>query len=445
MRDAVIQRRLLLEEEVHMLLLESERQRKVLDRERHLCRIIVEPQQIDLTDDRLDAALELADTLLLAREILDNVCNDFLTEAKFLIEIDFTKRRGDEIRLRNHDLLFQTESLDLDVVHAVAQNRVDLLMIVVAEDEQTTAQIKIDAGKVLVLEAVVLAAVRQVNEQIIDLFALGRLGDLIELIEVDDGIHALGLDQHVHDATPRGALIRVGVAVQEGGIRGSAERDEVKWATQRLGHTVLYKRRLANTGWTMDTQHIAGGLRIRDPRAHELHDLEFSLLVAVDRRLHLLTHRRHELLTLLRAILELYGKILIDAEGQLRVAVEPLAGLVVLGGGRINVDECVILGEGHTLHFRRHVLCHDLEFERNRGLGGLNLRTEFCKKLVLSTGCQTLEVANVAIDVLLIIVDFGLYELHKAPNILGLLAELVLLGLLRTVIATDIGNQKLDS
>lgn len=47
------------------------------------------------------------------------------------------------------------------------------------------------------------------DEQIVDLLTLGRLRDLVELIEVDDRIHTLGLDENVDDAAPRGALIRV--------------------------------------------------------------------------------------------------------------------------------------------------------------------------------------------------------------------------------------------
>ena len=179
MRDALIHRCLLLEEEVHVILLERERQRKVLDCERHLRGVVVEPQQIDLADNRLDAAFELTDTLLLTREVFNDVRDDFLTEAKFLKEIDFTKGGGDEVRLRNDDLLLETEAIHLDVVHAVAQNWVDLLMIVMREDEQAAAQIEVDAREVFVLEAVVLAAVRQVDEQIVDLLALRRLRDLV--------------------------------------------------------------------------------------------------------------------------------------------------------------------------------------------------------------------------------------------------------------------------
>lgn len=160
MSDAVIQLRLLLEEEVHVILLERERQSKVLDGERHLGRIVVEPQQIDFADDGLDATLQLTNTLLITREVLNNVRHDVLTEAKFLKEIDFTKSRGDKVVLRNDDLLLQAEAVDLDVVHAVSQNWVDLFVIVMAEDEQTAAQVEVDARKVLVLEAVILAAVR---------------------------------------------------------------------------------------------------------------------------------------------------------------------------------------------------------------------------------------------------------------------------------------------
>lgn len=291
MCDAGIDHRLLLEEEIYMVLLQREGEAEALDRERDLLGIIVEPQQVELADDGLDAALQLAHATLVAGEVLNDMGDNLLAEANLLEEVDFTERLGHEVLLRNNELLLEVEAGNLDVVHTVAQNGVDAFVVVVAEDEQATAQIEVDAGKVLVLEAVILAAVRKMDEQIVDLLALRRLADLVELIEVDDGVHALGLDEHIDDAPPCGALIRVAVPIEERCIRCTAERDEVERATQCLGDTVLDQRRLANTGRAMDTEHITRRLWVRDPLTHELHDLQLSLVVPVDCGLHVLVHR----------------------------------------------------------------------------------------------------------------------------------------------------------
>lgn len=236
------------------------------------------------------------------------------------------------------------------------------------------------------------------------------------------------------------------MTIEEGGVRRTTERNEVEGATEGLRHTVLDERRLTDTRRTVNAQHIAGGLGVGDPAAHELHDLELRLIVSVYRSLHMVTDRGHEGLTGFRAVLDLDGQILEYTEGQLCVPMEPLAGLVVLGGRWIDVHECGILGESHALYFGCDLLVKNLELERNRGLGGLHLSLELRQQAFLGFGCQTLEIADVAIDVFLIGVDLCLHKLHEAANILWLLAELVLLGLGRMVLATaaEVGDQELD-
>ena len=175
MRNARIHRRLLLHEECHVLLLDREGQREALDRKRHLRRIIVEPQEIDLADHGLDAALQLTHTPLLARKVLDDVRDNLLADANLLKQIDLTQRLADEIVLRDDELLLEAEALHLDIVHAVAENRVHATVVIVTEYKEAAAQIQVDARKVLVLEAIVLGSVRQVDEQIVNLLTLGRI------------------------------------------------------------------------------------------------------------------------------------------------------------------------------------------------------------------------------------------------------------------------------
>lgn len=158
-----------------MLPLHGEWQAKSLDRKRHLGRIIVEPQQIELADDRLNAALQFSDPLFLSRVMLNDVRNNFLADANLLEEVDLTQCRIYQVALRDHELLLHIEALHPDIVHAVPQNGIHLLVIVVTEDKQAAAQIQVNAREILVLKAIVLAAVRQMDEQIVDLLALGRL------------------------------------------------------------------------------------------------------------------------------------------------------------------------------------------------------------------------------------------------------------------------------
>jgi len=173
MRNAIIQRCLLLKKEISMLLLEGERQRESLNGKRHLLRIIVESQQIHLANDGLDTALQLTDALLLTRETLNHVRDNLLVDANLLKQIDLTQGLAYEILLRNNQLLLHTESIHLDVVHTVAENGIYATVIVVTEDEQTAAQIQINTREILVLETVILATIRQVDQEIVDLLTLG--------------------------------------------------------------------------------------------------------------------------------------------------------------------------------------------------------------------------------------------------------------------------------
>lgn len=73
MGNARIELLLLLEKQLGMALLECKRQLEAFDGERYLLRIVVEPQQIELADNRLDTPLELTYTLLSTRIVLNDV------------------------------------------------------------------------------------------------------------------------------------------------------------------------------------------------------------------------------------------------------------------------------------------------------------------------------------------------------------------------------------
>jgi hypothetical protein len=125
--------------------------------------------------------------------------------------------------------------------------------------------------------------------------------------------------------------------------------------------------------------------------------------------------------------------------------VNPLVGLVVLRGRGINVLEGAVLGHRHALHLTGHLLCQDLELQRNSGLQRLHLVLEFRQQTILRFGCEALEVGDVAINVLLGGIHLGLNELDEAAHILGLLLELVLLGLLGAGGLSEIGNEQLNA
>jgi len=175
MADTIIHRGLLLQQQLHMLLLQSEGERKPLNCKRNLLWIVVETEQIQSADECLHTPLELTNALLLSCIVLNNLSNDLTTDAQLLEEMHLPQGSGDQVVLGDDQLLLEIEAVDVDIVHAIAQNRVHALVVVMTEDKQTTAEIQVNATEVLVLKAIVLAAIRQVDQQVVDLLTLGRL------------------------------------------------------------------------------------------------------------------------------------------------------------------------------------------------------------------------------------------------------------------------------
>ena len=104
-------------------------------------------------------------------------------------------------------------------------------MIIVTEDKEAATQVKINTRKILILELIILCSIRQVNQKINDFLSLRSIRNLIQLIKVDDRIHALALNKNLGDASPCRSFICVRVTIQERSIRCSTKRNEVERAT----------------------------------------------------------------------------------------------------------------------------------------------------------------------------------------------------------------------
>jgi len=130
MLDAFVHFRLALQEQFHMALLQDEGQTESLNGKRNLLRIVVESQQVKLADDGLDAALEFTHACLAARVILNHKLENVLADAYLFVQSRLLECTRKQIVLGNLQLLLDTEALDCNVKHTVAQNWVDLLVIV---------------------------------------------------------------------------------------------------------------------------------------------------------------------------------------------------------------------------------------------------------------------------------------------------------------------------
>ena len=84
------------------------------------------------------------------------------------------------------------------------------------------------------MELRVLTGVDQVGQDANNLFALGGLADLVELIKVNNRIHAFGFHKNAGDLAPGAPLVGVAVAFEEAAVGRTAERNEFEGALQNF-------------------------------------------------------------------------------------------------------------------------------------------------------------------------------------------------------------------
>ena len=156
-------------------------------------------------------------------------------------ETNLCANLGDQILLRDLRLVLLVVASRVDPVHSVQKDWIDLALIVVAEDEETLAQVKVDLGKVSVVELRILTRVGKMCEDTNDLFALRRLADLVKFVEVDDRVHGTALDDDLDDLAPSAAFVGIGVTFQEAAVGCSTQRDKGEVAAKDLADTFLHE------------------------------------------------------------------------------------------------------------------------------------------------------------------------------------------------------------
>ena len=247
----------------------------------------LEVAHIDLAEELVELLLDLARARF-ARVGLDHVLEDVALHPDVaggvaqLVE----DLRHDVVRT-DHVLVVGAQRLDRDLLDAVEEDRVDPRRVVVAEDEDALGEVKEDAREVAVGELAVLRGVGEVREDADDLLApLGRR-NLVELVDVDDRVHTLGVDDAVDDAPPGRADVRVVVPLERGAVGRAAQRDEDEGARlavlvfETFGDAVLRQRGLAGARRTLEAKDAALVLAV-DPLRHQAGDLPFGGLHPVD-------------------------------------------------------------------------------------------------------------------------------------------------------------------
>ena len=183
-----------------MLLLHDEGQREILDMERQIL-AVEHAEHIDLLYHALHAALELTDTRLLIRIVLNHVLEHLRGDTDLLHEIHLLECSGNNVLLGDCELLLAGIALQLDNHHTIKEYPINLVDVVATEHEHDLLQINRNTGQVLILKVPILYGVRKVDQHVLNLLALRRSTDLVQLVKHEDHGHGLSRTQRVDDLT----------------------------------------------------------------------------------------------------------------------------------------------------------------------------------------------------------------------------------------------------
>ena len=150
------------------------------------------------------------------------------------------------------------------------------------------------------------------DQQVLDLLALWRGADLVQLIKHQNHRHGLCRHNRVHDLTTVGTLVDDLVACVGACIRITAERDELERPAEGLGNAVLDQTRLSYAWGACQQDGQTSCRRIRNLARNELENLDLGLLLAIDCLPQTAPSLLHESRASVSAIRELDRNLLID-------------------------------------------------------------------------------------------------------------------------------------
>ena len=296
-----------------MRLLHNERQLEIRNVERQILRI-EHAEHIDFLRNLLQAPLEFAHTRLRTRVLRNNVLNNLLGNIHPLCETHVFQSRWKEVLLRNLQLVLLLVALQMNHHHTVQQHLINLRDVVAREDEHGPTQVQRNPREILVLKVAVLYGIRHVYEQILDLLALRRGGNLVQLVKHQNHRHTLRSGERVHNLPRVRTLIYELVTRIRRRIRIAAQRNKLERPVQRLRNPVLNQTGLANARGANQKETQAARGRICNLPRDELENLEFGRLLAINGIRHTLPCALHERPALVLAIVQLHRHFLIDAK-----------------------------------------------------------------------------------------------------------------------------------
>ena len=151
----------------------------------------------ELAEELTDALVELTHTAL-EGVVLDQPVDGPLGELHVaLSQPDLVKRVGDQVSLGDLHLLLRDVATHLDHLHTVTQGAGDVADVICRGDEERPAEVVVEV-EVIVVEGIILLRVEHLEEGAGGV-ALVVVGELIHLVEDEDGIARAGLEEALDD------------------------------------------------------------------------------------------------------------------------------------------------------------------------------------------------------------------------------------------------------
>lgn len=160
------------------------------------CLGIRNAEEVDAGHERLGGTNQITNALFVLRVLFDELLNGSGSNLKVagLESQSFQKLRSNV--LFHNDLLVNSFlARARNDLQTIPENGMNLGLIVEREDEQALREVKVNARKLAIMKLRVLRAICEVNQKIDDFLAAIRTRDLVQLVKLQDRIHAASLDE----------------------------------------------------------------------------------------------------------------------------------------------------------------------------------------------------------------------------------------------------------
>mmetsp|Transcript_26784 Transcript_26784/g.52581 ORF Transcript_26784/g.52581 Transcript_26784/m.52581 type:complete len:250 (+) Transcript_26784:1777-2526(+) len=232
-----------------------------------------------------------------------------------LCQSDLLQQSGKKVILRDANLLLNVETFDANHGQSVPQNRVDFCLVVERKHEKRTRKVKRNTSKVVVCEDSVLCRIGQVSENPNDLRTMMSLRDLVEFIQIQEGIHHSRFLERRGNASTLSTDIGERVPLQDRRILRTPKRDLHKGTSQGPRDALTHKGCLPIPWRSHNAHDLCLTFWVGHPLTSQLENSLLRMVVPENCLVKILLHSPHVKLDLPGAIREDHRRGHVFSEG----------------------------------------------------------------------------------------------------------------------------------